>query len=517
MSAERPFLKKTFAQVVEDTLTELRSGRNDRVVLDDGTAGSVLRTLVEAFGRELAICYEQLEHVYEAGYLDTAAGASLDKVVDLLGVQRLQAGWIEGDVVFGRGTPAPFRVEIPARTLVSVPRRDASPPIVFETRRDAVLEAGQRQMEVAVRSLEPLGGSVEPGGLKVLNRPIAGIDTVTNPKVLQPRREPESDVELRERTRTMIRGGSTATTSALQRAVLELGLTEVEILEYPERPGVVDVVLAEKNLEDGQLEQIRDRVEARRPAGVRVHVYEATPVWVRLQARVRLEQAEGPQARAAVGAALEAMVREHVAALGVGQSVRWVKLRNLIAGHPQVADVELVENVWPLLPVQANGVAWPEGSPAEATELERLSGSQGAPDSVFIGAAERARITANGVQLTLLDPEPPVWVDVEAKHELGAEETAVRATIASILDGWLPKAALLDPFSFTYEDLRLVLQGVPNLVVGSLRAVVLHSSDGRVVILDESDPEGSVRADFRVGERIVVRGIRLRAPGGGAV
>src|SRR5690606_277531 len=114
MSAERPFLKKNFAGIVDDTLASLRSGVGGRVILDDATEGSVLRTLVEAFSRELAVCYEQLEAVYLAGYLDTASGAALERVVELLGVARHQAGWLEGDVVFARQTPAPFDIDIPA-------------------------------------------------------------------------------------------------------------------------------------------------------------------------------------------------------------------------------------------------------------------------------------------------------------------------------------------------------------------------------------------------------------------
>lgn len=511
MSAERPFLKKTFAQVVEDTLAELRSGRNDRVVLDDGTAGSVLRTLVEAFGRELAIGYEQLERVYEAGYLDTATGASLDKVVDLLGVQRLQGGWIEGDVVFARATPAPSRIEIPAGTLVSVAQANGVAALVFETRTSAALEAGQRQVEVAVRSLAPVGESVAPEGLTVLNRPIAGIDTVSNPKVLQPRREPESDAALRERTRSTIRGGRSATTSALERAVLELGPSVVEILEYPGRPGVVDVVLADEEPPTAaQLDEIRRRIEEVRPAGVRVHVYEATSVWLRLRARVRLEQAESPQARAALGAALESMVREHVASLGVGQSVRWAKLRNLIAGHPQVAEVELVEGEFPLVPVSASGAVLPEAT-------DRLSGTSDDPDSVFIDATERARVAPNGIELTLLDPEPPVWVDAEVAYDPEAVESeeAARTDFRQALGGWLPTTGLTVSTSYTHEQLRLVLQSVVGLDLGTLRFRVLYSSDGRVVTLDENDPLGSDRAEFRVGERIVLRHIRLHALEGG--
>lgn len=510
MSGERPFLKKTFAQVVEDMLAELRSGRNDRMILDDGTEGSVLRTLVEAFGRELAIAYEQLEHVYEAGYLDTATGASLDKVVGLLGVERLQAGWIEGDVVFARASPAPYRIEIPQGTLVSGKKLP-----VFETRTSAVLEVGQRQVEVPVRSIEPVGVTVEPERITVLHRPLAGIDGVGNPKVLQPRREPESDAELRERVRNTIRGGLTATVSALERTVLELGLTEVEIVEYPERPGVVDVVLAEEGLSESLLEEIRRRIEEVRPAGVRVHVYEATSVWLRLRASVRLEQVESPQGRAALGAALEGMVREHVASQRVGQSVRWGKIRNLIAADPRVAEVELVAGEWPLVQVDENGAPLTDPE-LVATARTRLSGEVSQPEAVFIGTSERARVASHGVELTLLDPEPPVWIDVEAERHATADEATVRVAIASALAVILPDRALLSSLSYTYEQLRAALADIDGLVLTSLRFLVLYSSNGRVLLLDQNDPAGSDDAQFAIGERVFVRNVRLVTAGGEA-
>lgn len=508
MSGERPFLKKTFKEVVEHTLEELRSGRSGRTVLDDATEGSVLRTLVEAFGRELAVCYEQLEHVYEAGYLDTATEGSLDKVVDLLGIARLQAGWVEGDVVFERATAAPYRIAIPVGTLVS-----GTQVPMFETQAAAVLEAGQRQVEVPVRSLEPVGVSVEPEKLTVLNRPIAGIETVVNPKVLQPRRDPESDPELRDRARRTIRGGLTATTSALRRTVLELGLTEVELVEPPDRPGVVEIVLAQEELKETLLAEIRRRVDEVRPAGVRVYVYVASPVWLRLQARVRLEDAESPQARASLSAELEALVREHVASLRVAQSVRWTKLRNMLAGEPRVSAVELVEGAWPVRQVDQEGEDLTTPDEVDAAQ-QRLLGSLQEPEGVFIGTAERARIAPGGIDLELLDPEPLVWIDVEVTYDPVGDAVALEVDVRSRLEEFLPEQALPSAIALTYDQLRALVDDVEGIMIESLRFLVLYSRDGRIVDLDQNDPEGHDRAQFSIGERLVLRNVRLRPAGG---
>ena len=75
--------------------------------LTDINPGSVLRTLVEAISREIEYLYTQMEHVYKAGFIDTATGTSLDFVVSILGISRKQAEYARGIVTFGRSTPPP--------------------------------------------------------------------------------------------------------------------------------------------------------------------------------------------------------------------------------------------------------------------------------------------------------------------------------------------------------------------------------------------------------------------------
>ena len=86
MALERVFLKKGFAEVVDALLADIGSGMGGRLALTDANEGSVVRTLAEAFARELAVCYEQLDSVYRNAYLDSASGPALDNVVALLGM-----------------------------------------------------------------------------------------------------------------------------------------------------------------------------------------------------------------------------------------------------------------------------------------------------------------------------------------------------------------------------------------------------------------------------------------------
>ena len=55
MAAETPFLQKDFATLVEHMLETVGSGTGGSKALTDTTEGSVVRTLLEAFAREMSL------------------------------------------------------------------------------------------------------------------------------------------------------------------------------------------------------------------------------------------------------------------------------------------------------------------------------------------------------------------------------------------------------------------------------------------------------------------------------
>ena len=61
------------------------------VPLTDLNVGSVARTVLETFAREIAQDEQYLNLIYRSAFLDTAEGSGLDKVVALIGVTRLPA------------------------------------------------------------------------------------------------------------------------------------------------------------------------------------------------------------------------------------------------------------------------------------------------------------------------------------------------------------------------------------------------------------------------------------------
>jgi len=91
----------------DDTVFEVNYSIGEARVLTDANPGSVVRTIVEAVSREVDYMYSQLNHVYDAGFIETATGSSLDLVASILGVTRKTAEPAMGHVTFGRNTPPP--------------------------------------------------------------------------------------------------------------------------------------------------------------------------------------------------------------------------------------------------------------------------------------------------------------------------------------------------------------------------------------------------------------------------
>lgn len=73
--------------------------------ITDANPGSVVRTIVEAIAREIDLVYEEMDHVYDSGFIDTASGRALELVVSLLGLERTPPQKATGLVTFGRATP----------------------------------------------------------------------------------------------------------------------------------------------------------------------------------------------------------------------------------------------------------------------------------------------------------------------------------------------------------------------------------------------------------------------------
>jgi hypothetical protein len=369
--------KKKFTSLVKEMLQDAASGQGGRLALTDTQEGSVLRTLVEVFAREMAVAYEQLDLVQENAWLATARGPALDRVVDLLGIKRYRTGHLRGTVVFSRATAAEEDLLIPAGTMVS--GRDTC---TCATVHQIVLKKGECKVEAEVCSCESVEWideqeTFDPGCLHILPRPIAGIEQVCNQKKLLLATRPESDTKLRDRVRQRVRAAGAGTALSLHEAVRSLGVEQVQVLEQPGRLKVV-VGCADKIEEEGLrdvvpgtvgvnscvrphtsrhgnlLTRVEGRIQQVRPAGIQVEIIQAKPIELEIHAALTLREKLDPHQQQALEKRLKNRLQKYVEHVQIGEPVYEEKVRSLLLQEKAVIRCGPLPNQHSLLrPVMA--------------------------------------------------------------------------------------------------------------------------------------------------------------------
>lgn len=312
--------------------------RDDAAILTDLEVGGVARTIAAAFARETARLYAQLQAVYDAGFIDTATGGSLDKLVALLGVERVPADRASATLVFTRDPGAPGAITIPAGTRVI----DAEVKVEYETVETVTISPAQTRISVAARDVEPANKPVGADVLTTLPVPISGIVSVTNPAPAEPAAAAETDAELRTRARNFLNGGERATLGALKTALARQGI-QGDITEPADRPGVVVVNPVAGDLTPERREQLLSALEDARAAGVVIELAGAQPpeqveIEIDLTTRADLMEADRAAAHEAVRAAIEA----YFAALPIREDARVNPIVGLVLAVPGVEDVTIV-------------------------------------------------------------------------------------------------------------------------------------------------------------------------------
>jgi len=230
----------------------------------------------------------------------------------------------------------------------------------FETDQDAVLAAGERQVDVPARAAEP-GSAGNVGSGTVLSMAVApvGVSRVTNPEPFAGGVDEEKDEALRERVlETFQRLPNGANAAFYQQGALSFpGVAAAQVLPRSRGVGTVDVVIAtEAGLpDDDLLAQVWAWFEERREIAVDVAVL--APKVKSVDVTVRVKAREGRDA-----AAVRQAVKDALSAWFTGGRLGKDLLRAQLGGV--VFGVEGVENYAITLPDADMAVA--------ADELPRL-------------------------------------------------------------------------------------------------------------------------------------------------
>lgn len=482
------FVKKDFSALVDHLLEDLASGRGGRTAFTDHNEGSVVRTLVEVFARELAVAYEQLENVYRSGFLETATGTSLDKVVDLLGIQRRMPGHLEGIVTFSRGFPAPEDIPIPAGTWVA--GRDVP---TCATTRPAVLLKGAQSVDVEVLSLELADiARIKAGVLATMPQPIIGLEQVTNPADLLVRQRAETDSELRERARHLAQATQSGTTVAMLQAIRALGLQEVHILEYPQEatltPGKVEVIIGDLIPDEAQLDQLlRDvdrRIQEVRPAGILVQRSLVNWIWVDVAAVLTLNANYPERQRQALETELSQNLKKYFAQLKIGETIRQEKIRAILTQDEKVISCE------PLAPARYLLTPFTGKVSTLDNQAARFRASESG--DIIIGPRERAALLLDAlpIRLVMQEPAPEAFIDIVITLETEISQRTVQAALLNAYHQLLNPSSSELPIEqrsnrvLKFTDFADIAQRYAKANTEAMvQVTIVHERDGSVVEL----------------------------------
>ena len=488
-------------------------------LLTDRNPGSVTRLLAESFAREYAVLSRQMESIYEAGFLDTAGGRDLDQLAALVGTRRRRRLSATGAVLFGRSTPAPADINIPAGTLLSTVE---PPPVSFETSEDAVLQRGNLSVEVPVAAIAAGSGGIVPAGaIRVVNRPILGIQTVENPQATAYAAADETDEGLRARARRALEGAGKATGGALFSALGQIsGLREKDVRiaeDYLTHPGVVRLTVALPEMAEAARNaaalQAVQLVEEVRPVGIRFEhnidaplvagpaepgpgavsdgegdpvvtgIAGSTDIFLPVDVVVEVTPttlAMTPEARADLESRARAAVEGFIADAGLGETLIYNRLVSVLMALEGVLDVglEMFPSNDPGAPRRKNLMpANPGVRPSRGEIIVRLGGSLIVLDVLIA-------VTLRGPGL-LGDPatnKQAARADAEIKLREGVGTIAAGATltpalIEALLPGTDSYTVTVRSYIAAYEDagvrlnqqnVRLSLTGLERLWVRSV-------------------------------------------------
>ena len=460
-------------------------------VITDTAPGGVARTIVEATAREFAQAYAQMNAVYEAGFVDTATGASLDQLVAILGLTRIDGEAATSEIRVLRDSRISARVIVPKGALIAI-NRASQDKVIYETDDTYELSEGEASRIVGIRSV-PVEGqpsadlafTADDVALQAASfvRPIAGIAAV---ELIEPTiilGISETDEELRVRAKGAIAAAGGGTEKAIEDALL--AIDEVKSVRLRDAGDPVDGIV----LDPGELEVILDvgdadlsadaellaRIETAildsKGPGIlpRLRVTENVTLSGLIKLRPTSEGLTGEQILTLISDA-EAVLAGEVEGLDIGNGLVWNRLLASLMGVENVGDVLVAGSEFVV-----NGAPAPIGDiPVEKTERLVLGTGEEAP----IVALEQAAkvIVSPRVTMTIADP------GTSAGPTMVNELNTVAAAYLAELNGQAAPVSVS-----TAELITRISTGVATLVDAietSLTQIdVLHTVEASTVTL----------------------------------
>lgn len=218
---------KDFVTLVRDAVTAIQGSASGLVNL---TVGSILRAVVEANATVILWLQGLILQLLAATRAATSNDADLDSWMADFGVVRLGAVPASGLVSFSRFTSTAQAVVPVGATVLTLDGTQAYIALLDATNvaysallGGYVLAPGVATINITVTALTPgAAANAVAGQIALINQPIPGVDTVTNPTAFANGVDAEKNAALRARFITYIASLSKATKLAIGNAITSL-------------------------------------------------------------------------------------------------------------------------------------------------------------------------------------------------------------------------------------------------------------------------------------------------------
>lgn len=218
---------------------------------------------------------------------DTATGEFLDYHASQRGLERREASFAQGEVIFTRLTVTIKDTLIPAKTVVAT---EGEEPVYFETTEDVTIYAESYSAHAPIRAITAgAQGNVPAEKISVIVTPITGVQIVTNPDPCKSGADRESDESLRERIIESYKTPSNGTNCSYYKMICEQvpSVASAGVVPRGRGAGTVDVYVAAQGgeISDETLSLVQEKLSKLREVNVDVKVYKATltPVNIHLK------------------------------------------------------------------------------------------------------------------------------------------------------------------------------------------------------------------------------------------
>lgn len=249
----------------------------------DKSQGSFFYDVEKPVAIELENIYLKLEGILNKGFVDTATGSDLDRLVAEVGLKRKEAKKASGIVtITGINGSKILKGDIVTSDSAN-----------FIFLQDLKIESGSIKVLVECEKYGTIG-NVPVGAIKYFPVTIEGLQNVTNESAFTNGYEEENDEELRkryyEKVQTPVTSGNKYHYLNWSKEVSGVG--DAKVFPLWNGPGTVKVVIINSNkkgADNDLIDAVKEHIEENRPIGATVTVISATEKIINVTFNLTLE------------------------------------------------------------------------------------------------------------------------------------------------------------------------------------------------------------------------------------